>query len=155
MVEYLLGIWPGVVELDIEVEPLLIFWETAKLISIVVVQVCTPNSNGWVFPLFLIFSSMRSSLSFFIPLLWGNLFYDADVCFLYKAEWWILSTHPPINLCLFITKLSPPLLRYINDQWLLIRYFWWCWWWWCGGGGDGGVCVCEWLVHFVHLSLFL
>ena len=46
-----LGKHPGVAWLELEVDQFPSFWETATLISIVALQVCVPNSNGWVFPL--------------------------------------------------------------------------------------------------------
>jgi hypothetical protein len=75
ILEYFLGICPGVVYLGLEVELLQVFWnkqtnkqtnkqKTAKLISQVVVQVCIPTSNGGMFPLLHILVSMYYYLSF-------------------------------------------------------------------------------------------
>jgi hypothetical protein len=64
IVGHLLGICPGVVLLGLEVELFPAFWESAKLISKWVVQVCTPTSNGKVFPLLHTLTSTYYHLSF-------------------------------------------------------------------------------------------
>ena len=55
---------PGV---GLDVELLLVFQETAKLIVQVVGQVCTPTSSKGVFPVFHILISMCYHLGFFFP----------------------------------------------------------------------------------------
>ena len=46
-----IGTCPGVIYLGLQVELLLVFWETARLISRVVVQACNPTSNWRSVPL--------------------------------------------------------------------------------------------------------
>ena len=58
MVGHPLGMCPRVVFLGIEVDWFPIFWEIATLISDLTVQVCTPTSNGGVFLLLHILSSI-------------------------------------------------------------------------------------------------
>ena len=50
--------------LDLEVEIVSVFWETAIQISKVTVQVCTPASNGRMFPLLHTLDSMSGHLCF-------------------------------------------------------------------------------------------
>jgi hypothetical protein len=59
IVEQLLGTCSEVVKLYLQVELFPIFWETARLISRVVVRVCTTTSKGGVFPLLHILPSMN------------------------------------------------------------------------------------------------
>ena len=54
-----MGIYSGVVFLDAGVELFPIFWETTKLISKEIVQVCTPTGNGGVFSLLHFLNSIR------------------------------------------------------------------------------------------------
>jgi hypothetical protein len=64
MLEHLLGICPGEIQLSLEVELLPVFWESSILISRMVVQVCTPTNKEGVLPFLHILISMWCSLCF-------------------------------------------------------------------------------------------
>ena len=64
IVRHLLGICPRVVYLSLQVDALLSFEETSRLISRVVVPVYNPYSSGGVFLFLSILTNMCSDLSF-------------------------------------------------------------------------------------------
>jgi hypothetical protein len=105
--EHLLGICSGVVLLDLLVELCPISWETAKMISRLVVPACSSTNNGGVFLFLHILDSICCQLSFRSQsfwLVWGGI----SVLFWFAFLWWLRM----LNIFLGVSQpLELPQLR--------------------------------------------
>ena len=75
MVWHLLGIFPRVELLGLQVDLFPIFWGTSRLISRMVVPVCNPTSNGEVFLFLLIFSNVLSTKVLILAILFFSRYF--------------------------------------------------------------------------------
>lgn len=129
------------------------------------------------FPLSILISySLKSILSdipkalpacFLVPCAWNILFpsfipkvmfvLDSEVCFLHAIERWILSSNSHLNLYLLIGYLRPFLLRFINEQFLLIHIILLLWYGLCPSFlmfWDYLLLVPSWMQSVLRLKIF-